>query len=80
MIDNETPFVVQRSRRKTGVVVVDTQAPLVTYLGVGLSRLLTFAKVLTNALESLPCAAVELSPPDAASAGLMANISVALMA
>lgn len=49
---------------------------VVTYLGVGLRRRLTLAKVLTNALESLLCPAVELSAADVASAGFIGNICV----
>ena len=45
-----------------------------TYLGVGLRRRLTLAKVFTKAFESLLCPAAELSAADAASAGLMGNI------
>ena len=60
--------------------LIQASGPVVTNLGVGLSRRLTFAKVLTNAFESLPCVAAELRAPVAASAGFMANISVALTA
>lgn len=50
------------------------------HIGVGFRRRLTLARVLTNALDSLLCPVEVLSASDVASAGLMANISVAFIA